>query len=199
MVESEEPEEPAVRQLATRVVYENAWMRVREDEIELMDGTRGIYGVVEKPDYAVIIPIDHDGSLWLVEQYRYPIGCRRWEFPQGSLEDRPHAPPSDVAAAELREETGLVAGRLEQLGHLHQAYGYSTQRACVFLARDLASSAQSLSPSEQDLLVRRFTVSEFEQMVRTGDITDVTTVAAWALLQINRRGRDSTPPTSAHT
>ena len=57
---------------ASRVVYENPWMRVREDAIGRPDGSAGIYGVVEKPDFALVIPVDADG-VWLVEQYRYPV------------------------------------------------------------------------------------------------------------------------------
>ncbi|MCQ0006796.1 hypothetical protein [Actinomadura madurae] len=75
---------PAVRQVGTRVVYENPWMVVREDEVERLDGSRGIYGVIDKPDFVLVIPIEGDG-FHLVEEYRYPIGKRTWSFPQGSL------------------------------------------------------------------------------------------------------------------
>jgi ADP-ribose pyrophosphatase len=67
----------------SRVVYQNRWMRVREDAIERDDGSAGIYGVIEKPDFALIIPIEND-SLYLVEQYRYPVAARFLEFPQGT-------------------------------------------------------------------------------------------------------------------
>jgi ADP-ribose pyrophosphatase len=59
---------------STRFVYENRWMRVREDTIRRRDGSSGIYGVVEKPDFVVIIPVEDDGQVHLVEQYRYPGG-----------------------------------------------------------------------------------------------------------------------------
>src|SRR5690606_40202583 len=72
--------------LGSREVYANSWMTVREDAIRRPDGSRGIYGVVDKPDFALIIPLDERGRLHLVEQYRYPLGLRRWEFPQRSEE-----------------------------------------------------------------------------------------------------------------
>lgn len=74
----------SIRQVSSRVVYRNPWMTVREDQVE-RDGQPGIYGVVEKHDSAVILPIDGD-HIYLVEQFRYPIGRRSLELPQGSLE-----------------------------------------------------------------------------------------------------------------
>ena len=64
-------------------------MRVREDMIRRRDGSTGIYGVVEKPDFVVIVPVEDDGRVHLVEQYRYPVKGRYWEFPQGSWEREP--------------------------------------------------------------------------------------------------------------
>ncbi len=63
--------------LGSRRMYTNAWMSVREDDVQRFDGSPGIYGVVDKPDYALIIPLDGD-RVHLVEQYRYPVGARRW-------------------------------------------------------------------------------------------------------------------------
>jgi len=80
-----------IQTLSSRVAYENRWMRVREDEIRYRDGTTGIYGVVEKSNYVVVVPLDSDDHLHLVEQYRYPIAIRCWEFPQGAWEGRPDA------------------------------------------------------------------------------------------------------------
>ena len=112
---------PAVRQVGTRVVYENPWMVVREDEVERLDGSRGIYGVVDKPDFVLVIPVENDG-FHLVEEYRYPIGKRTWSFPQGSLPDRRDADPEELAHLELAQETGLRAGDLTHLGYFVVRY-----------------------------------------------------------------------------
>lgn len=72
--------------LGSREVYRNAWMRVREDQVRRADGSAGVFGVVDKPDFALVIPRDGHG-LWLVEQYRYPVRRRAWEFPQGVVGD----------------------------------------------------------------------------------------------------------------
>src|SRR5690606_9465793 len=72
-----------MEQVNSRVVYRNPWMTVREDVIRHADGSPGIYGVVEKPDFALVLPRWSRG-FWLVEQYRYPVGRRACKFPQGS-------------------------------------------------------------------------------------------------------------------
>ncbi|HTW05878.1 MAG TPA: NUDIX hydrolase, partial [Acidimicrobiales bacterium] len=108
-------------QLGTRIVYQNAWMSVREDVVGLPDGTTGVYGVVDKPDFALVIPRERDG-VWLVEQYRYPVARRAWEFPQGSWAGAATGDPRALAIAELREETGFSAGALAHLGRLFGAY-----------------------------------------------------------------------------
>jgi 8-oxo-dGTP pyrophosphatase MutT (NUDIX family) len=156
-------------------------MRVREDEIVRADGSAGIYGVVEKLDFALVIALDADG-LWLVEQFRYPVGGRFWEFPQGSWEGRPDIDPAELAAAELREETGLRPGRLDHLGRLFAAYGYSTQGCEVWVATDLAEGPRELLVEEQDLIARHVSFGEWRDMLAAGTIQDVNTLAAWALL-----------------
>lgn len=165
----------------SRVVYENRWMRVREDAIIRADGSPGVYGVVEKPDFALIVPVDVDG-LWLVEQYRYPVGGRYLEFPQGSWEDQPRVDPAELAAAELREETGLRAGRLDHLGRLFAAYGYSTQGCQVWVATELSTGPRELLVEEQDLVARRVGFDEWVELLSAGVIQDVNTLAAWTLL-----------------
>src|SRR3974390_1972612 len=111
-----------IRQLSSRVVYRNRWMTVREDEIERNNGTRGIYGVVEKYHSAIILPIDGD-HVYLVEQYRYASEINSLEFPQGSLE-RNDVDPAEIAREELPGGIGMVAGELEFLGEIYIASGY---------------------------------------------------------------------------
>ena len=89
---------PIIEQTSTRVVYETAHMRLREDGIRRPDGSTGTYSYVEKPDFALIIPVE-DGGFHLVEQYRYPVRMRCWEFPQGTL-------PGMAVAAGLAEGLG---------------------------------------------------------------------------------------------
>ena len=169
--------------IGTSIVYQNRWMRVREDDILRSDGSTGLYGVVEKPDYAVIVALE-DRRVHLVEQYRYPVKGRYWELPQGSWEDAPHAEPIEVARAELREDTGLAADTVVPVGYLFQAYGYSNQGFHVFLATGLRREGTARDPEELDLVSRAFDVSEVLRMIANGNIKDVTTVAAMSVLQL---------------
>jgi 8-oxo-dGTP pyrophosphatase MutT (NUDIX family) len=171
----------------SRIVYENKWMRVREDRTVLPDGSPGLYAVVVKAPAAVIIPLDGD-HVWLVSQYRHPVGRRFWELPQGAWDDRPDAPPEDIARGELAEETGLRAATLERLGRLFFAYGISDQFFDVWLATDLAQGEQDLEHTEQGLEVGRFAVAEVDAMMRDGTIADSGTVAALGLLRLRDGG-----------
>ena len=175
-----------IERLASREVYRNPWMGVREDDVRFADGSHGIYGVVEKPDFALIVPWDGE-AFYLVEQYRYPVAARFWEFPQGSWDDRSSDRPAEqLARAELEQETGLTAGRLTHLGHLYEACGFSDQGFDVYLAEELEQGEQRLTPSEQDLVVGRFSRDELERMVRACEIKDAPSVAALALFALNR-------------
>ena len=123
----ESKDKPDITMLGTRIAYENRWMRVREDTIRRRDGSESIYGVVDKANFALVIPLDTGNRLHLVEQYRYPVGARSREFPQGAWEQKPDAAALDVARGELMEETGLRAAEMRLVGHLYQACGFASQ------------------------------------------------------------------------
>jgi 8-oxo-dGTP pyrophosphatase MutT (NUDIX family) len=116
----------SIKPLASRVVYENPWLTVREDKIEHQDGTPGIYSVIDKPDFAMVIPQENDG-FHLVEQYRYPTAQRSWEFPAGSFPRGKTGTAEQMAISELAEETGYTAGTLKKLGYLHTANGITAE------------------------------------------------------------------------
>jgi ADP-ribose pyrophosphatase len=176
----------AMETLSSREVYRNRWMTVREDGIRRGDGTEGIYGLVIKPDFSLIIPYE-EGSFHLVEQYRYPVRGRYLEFPQGSWESVADAAPEVVAAGELREETGLLAERMSYLGHVLTAPGYSSQGMHVFLAEGLTAGPPCRAPEESDMVCTRVTVERFEALVREGRIKDAGTLSAYALLRMQGR------------
>jgi ADP-ribose pyrophosphatase YjhB (NUDIX family) len=173
-----------VETLSSRQVYANSWMTVREDRIRRPDGTDGIYGVVDKPTFALIIPRDGD-RLQLVEQFRYPVGRRRWEFPAGTAPERAAEDPAELAVRELAEETGLVAGRMELIGHLETAPGMSSQLGTVWLATELSQGPVRREHSEQDMRAAWFTQCEFEAMAASSEITDSQSLAAYLLLRFH--------------
>jgi 8-oxo-dGTP pyrophosphatase MutT (NUDIX family) len=169
----------SITTLASREVYRNHWMRLREDEILRSNGETGLYGVVEKDDAAIILPID-EGRVWLVEQFRYPIQERALELPQGGWEMEVED-PEELARGELKEELGLHAAEMTYLGWLWIAYGYARQRQHVFLATGLTHAGKEPDAEEHDIESHCVPVEEFEEMMRDGTIRDGCSLAAWGL------------------
>jgi len=169
-----------VETLGSKQVYANPWMVVREDAIRRPDGSTGTYGVVDSPDIALVIPADGD-RLHLVEQYRYPVVNRRWEFPSGTADSRLDDDAVALAARELREETGIAAGSLTMLGSLDVAPGMLSQRCRVFLATELTQGAPQRELEEQDMRSAWFARAEVEQMIDDGTFCDAKSLAAYTL------------------
>jgi 8-oxo-dGTP pyrophosphatase MutT (NUDIX family) len=160
--------------------------------IERADGQRGIYGVIDKDDSCLVIPLEAstDGEfLYLVSQYRYTVGKRLMEFPQGTWEGS-DADPTTIARGELREETGLRADRMTPLASLQIAYGVLNQVQHIFLAEDLTQGEHERDAEETDLEVHRVSVAEFETMLLDGTIVDNCSVSAWGIYRL-WRGRKS--------
>jgi 8-oxo-dGTP pyrophosphatase MutT (NUDIX family) len=162
-------------------------MVLREDDIRRADGSPGIFAVVDKPTYALVMPYDDGQRFRLVEQFRYPLGARRWEFPQGTAPDLANGEPSELAARELREETGLRATSFEALGQLDVAPGLTSQRGWVFLATGISEGESSREHEEQDMRSEWFALEDVEQMIRSGVIADAQSIAAYGLFLL--RGR----------
>ena len=172
----------SIRTLSSREVYRNPWLRVREDQVERSNGDRGIYGVVDKDDCAIIIPIQGD-TLYLIEQYRYTVQQRCLELPQGGWEAA-GVNPEELARGELREETGLIASSMTRLGELWIAYGFVHQKEHVFLATGLELAHADPDPEEHDLVLRPVPIARFEEMILDGTIGDGCTLAAWGFYKL---------------
>lgn len=184
-----EPAEPEIRTIASSVVYTDNWIRLRRDDIERRDGSRGTYAVVEREDFALVIPAEN-GGFHLVEEYRYPVARRSWSFPQGGFPHGESGTAEELARMELAQETGLRSGKLTHLGSLTAAHGMSTQSCDYFLATDLLPGPPDPEPEELGIRhgwVRR---EEFETMVRERRITDDSTLAGYALLLLAERRGD---------
>jgi len=179
---------PDITTLSSRIAYENKWLRLREDIIRRRDGSDGLYGVVERDDFVVIAALGGvaEGTPWLalVQQYRYPIRQRMWELPMGMWEERPDASPEMIAAGELREETGLVAGSMVHAGILFQGAGYSNQKGHVFLATGLTQQDNARESTEQDMISEIVPLAEVEAMIRDGRITCMVTIASLGMLRL---------------
>jgi ADP-ribose pyrophosphatase len=170
---------------SSRVIYENRWIRLREDELVWPDGSPGIYAVVEKAPAAVIAAVEDD-HVWLVEQFRHAIGGRFWELPQGALDGTDERDGEAIARTELKEETGLDAQTMRRLGRLFYAYGLLNQPFEAWLATGLTRGAQALERSEHGLVARPVPIAEVATMVADGAIVDAATIATLSLAGLLR-------------
>lgn len=163
-------------------------MRVREDVIERANGERGIYGVVDKDPACIIIPLEStvEGEfVYLVSQFRYTVGARYMELPQGGWEEA-DVVPEEMARGELREETGLLAEQMTHLTDLRIGYGVLNQTQHVYLAEGLSQGEHDRDAEESDIEVHRVSVADFEAMLVDGRIVDNCSAAAWGVYRLWR-------------
>jgi 8-oxo-dGTP pyrophosphatase MutT (NUDIX family) len=176
--------------LSGRVVYDNPWISVREDQVIRPDGHPGIYGVVHFKNRAIgVLPVEEDGSIWLVGQHRYPLDAYSWEIPEGG--GPIGEPPEATARRELAEETGLSADRLELMGTLHLSNSVSDEYGLIYRATGLTPGESDPEGTER-LHLRRIPWPEARAMLDRGEITDSISVVA-LLREALRRAE---PPTS---
>ena len=173
------------RTVSTRPVYENPWMRVREDIAEMPDARRTVYGVVElAPAVGVLSFLDSE-TVVLVGQYRYVGRDFWWEIPTGAIV----AGESETAAAqrELAEEAGYRAGHLEKLCTFHTSKSVIEETAHIYMATDLTPASHDADDTEF-IEVKAFPFAQVLAMVERSEILDAMTVVA-VLHAARRRGR----------
>jgi ADP-ribose pyrophosphatase len=161
--------------LESQPAYDGKLLHVRLDTVQLPNGKTTFREVVRHPGAVVIVPIDNDGNLHLVRQFRYPCGRAVLEVPAGKLE--PGEDPFAAAKRELSEETGAHAGRWIELGRLLPTPGFCDELQHLYLARDLTFG--DTHPDEDEFL-EQVTVpfDEAVAMAADGRLEDGKSVAA---------------------
>ncbi len=168
--------------LGSRVVYENPWIRVREDAVIRPDGQEGIYGVVDTQSPSVfVVPLTARDEVVMVTQERYTTGSRSLEIPAGGADGDE---PLVAAQRELREETGLVAGSWRQLGRLDAMNGICSERQFVFLATDLTQRGGDKQAEDGITGVRTIPFDELIPMIGRGEVDDSQTISSLMLAAI---------------
>jgi ADP-ribose pyrophosphatase len=159
----------------SRTIYENPWMRLREDIAELPDGRTTMYGVVQCKPAVGVLPFLDDETIVLVGQYRYVFHEFSWEMPTGGV----HAGESVEAAGrrELAEEAGYEAERLVKICEFHTSKSIVEEVAHIYLAERLRPARREADPTEF-LEVQPFSFAEALRMVERSEIKDSMTVVA---------------------
>ena len=166
-----QPEE----QIASREIYDGKIIKVRVDDIMLASGGRSVREVVEHAPAVVIVPIDADGNVLLVRQYRYAAKQFLLEAPAGIVEDGES--PDACAQRELAEEVGFASRNLRALGGFWSSPGFCDEFMYVYLAKDLVP--HSLKPDDdENIQVEKLPLSRVQQYIRLGEIQDAKSVAA---------------------
>ena len=167
--------------LKKKLIYENKWIRLFEDDIVLPNGEPGIYAYHERVDPgSMIIPVMNDGKIVVLKEWRYPIQQWTYCFPFGGRNAGEDA--LETAKRELQEETGYTAATWTALGHIYIDPGSNTQMTPVFLARDLTPGIATLEISEVHE-VCTFTITEIKHMIGSGQITNGWFLAGFAQSQ----------------
>lgn len=156
------------RVTATREVYRNPWIGVREDQYQLDDGTPGIYSVVEVIEGSAVLPVDDGGGVWLVREYKYAVGRASLECACGGLDAGES--PLDAARRELREETGLEAEEWTPLGAVDPFTSAVRGPNHLFLARGLREAGRKPDAGEVIDIVR-MSLDEAVERVMAGEVT----------------------------
>lgn len=157
------------RKLGSRYVWRSQWYNLRQDDIQLPDGSQTTYTLVEHPGAVWIVPVTVEGKLALIRNYRYTVDDWCWEIPAGGL--REGVSPEEMARRELREEIGGEAGSLRLVTSFYTANGISDEVAHVFLATGVRLGEPQHEASEV-MTLHLMEPGEVLRMARQGEISD---------------------------
>ena len=166
---------PSFEFLKSEYLLEGRAFKIRRDYLRTPDGRDTSFDIVEHGGSVVMLPIDDMGNLLFVRQYRHAAGTDLLELPAGTRDGSESY--ESCAAREMREETGMAAGRLEKVGEFHLAPGYSTELMAAYVARELKPDPLPSDPDEF-LKIERIPVQEAMRMAERGLVPDAKSLAA---------------------
>ncbi len=163
------------KELTREYKFEGRILNLRVDTVEMPDGSEASREVVEHNGGVAVIAVDNDDKIYLVRQYRRPLDCDLLEIPAGKLEKSEDHRIG--AIRELKEETGLTAGKLEYLAGTAASPGYTSEIIHLYLATDLTKGEAQLDEGEF-LNLEIYSLSEAVEMINKGKIIDGKTINA---------------------
>lgn len=164
--------------IRSEVLLQGRVFKIRRDTLKAPDGRETKYEIIEHGGSVVIVPIDGNGNVLFVRQYRHAAGNDLLELPAGTRDGE--EPFEECAAREIREETGMESGTLQKVGEFYLAPGYSTEFMAVFLATDLKDNPLD-GDDDEFLELEKIPLKEVNAMFERGDMLDAKSLAAWLL------------------
>ncbi|NLP46477.1 MAG: NUDIX hydrolase [Epulopiscium sp.] len=164
----------SAKRIGRREVYQGRIFTVAEDTIRFPNGKETTWDLLLHSGAAAVVPIDDDGNIVLVEQYRCVADENILEIPAGKLEKDEE--PSICAARELEEETGYKAKKLIYVSSIYSAVGFSDEVIQIYAAIGLETGVQNLDENEY-VIVKKYTMKEVIDMILNGKIKDSKTIA----------------------
>jgi ADP-ribose pyrophosphatase len=161
--------------IKSETLLQGRTFKVRRDTLKTPDGRETRLEILEHGGSVVILPIDRENNLLFVRQYRHATGGNLLELPAGTRDDE--EPFEECAAREIREETGMEAGRLQKVGEFYLAPGYSTEFMAVFLATELKENPLQ-ADDDEFLQVEQIPLKKALEMAEHGEIPDAKSLAA---------------------
>lgn len=174
--------------IKSKVVHKNKYFSVVAEDFRLSDGGIGEYYIVRSGDFVVIIAAEDD-YIYLEKMDRYTLRKKSIEIPMGGIEGGES--PLQAAKRELKEETGITAKKYSKLGYIDGSKGRSDQKGIIFVAEGLNFGEQKrdIMETEGNLQVFKIKISEVQELIRTGKITDSHTIASFTLFMLNYKGQ----------
>lgn len=175
------------KRLNRQTVYQNPWITVYEDQVQLPTGHTTPYGVVTPTtNFVGIVPLLEPDTVVLVRQYRYVLGETTWEIPSGGMEKGEK--PEDAAQRELREEVGYRANRFHLLSIMHSNKSIMEDRGYIFLAKGLTPS-KAVPDETEEFEVISMPFEKALDMVKNYEITDCVSIIGLLLAKKNSKPR----------
>lgn len=168
--------------LNTESIFQGRAINLWLEQVRYPDGREVSFEIIRHPGAVTILPVDDDGMVWFVRQYRPTVREMFLELPAGTLEKG--EAPEITAAREIREEIGMAAGELTHLGGFYASPGYSTEYLHAFLATKLTPSPLAQDDGEF-IEIEKYPLNEIHNMVERGIIQDSKTIATIALARKN--------------
>lgn len=161
--------------LESNLVYKGKVLNVFSDKVVMPNGNVATRETVERGSAAAIVPVDKDGNIIFVRQYRHALKDMVLEIPAGMIEN--NEDPFDSAKRELEEETGWKAGSMTFVSKMVMSVGFCTESLYIYIAKDLTEGVMNPDPDEF-IEIEKYSLEDSIKMIYSGDIIDAKTAVA---------------------